>query len=76
MELTHAQDERVDVADELVTTGVAARLAQLSMDTIRRAADSGKLPFTRTPGGQRRFRRGDVEALSKPAAAKTEDGAA
>jgi excisionase family DNA binding protein len=50
--------EQVGVAD-------AARITGWSPDTIRRAADSGKLPHKRTPGGQRRFLRSDVEALVK-----------
>ncbi|GAB2519821.1 helix-turn-helix domain-containing protein [Paramicrobacterium agarici] len=58
MELTHTQD-----GDERIGVSEAARIAYLSVDTIRRYADSGKLPSVRTPGNQRRFRRADVEAL-------------
>lgn len=57
MELQHAVERRVGI-------GEAAEIAGLSRDTIRRAADAGKLPHSRTPGGQRRFRVSDVEALN------------
>ena len=53
-------------SDELLGIGVAARLAQLSPDTLRRAVKAGRLPSVRTPGGQHRFRRSDIEALSQP----------
>ena len=41
---------------------VAARLG-VSIATVREWADSGALPSFRTPGGQRRFWRDDVEAF-------------
>jgi len=59
MDVTHTQDR----GDELVRVSEAARIAQLSVDTIRRYADAGQLASSRTPSGQRRFRRADVEAL-------------
>lgn len=46
-----------------IGTAAAARITGLSADTIRRAADKGLLPHTRTPGGQRRFLPEDVLAL-------------
>lgn len=46
-----------------VRIGEAARLLEVSPDTIRRWCDAGKLHCTRTLGGQRRIRRADVEAL-------------
>ncbi|WP_292727164.1 helix-turn-helix domain-containing protein [Microbacterium sp. UBA837] len=60
MEVTHTQDP-----DELVTVSEAARIAFLSVDTIRRYADKGVLAVVRTPSNHRRFRRADVEALLK-----------
>jgi excisionase family DNA binding protein len=42
----------------------AARLLGVHFTTLRRWADSGKIPCTRTPGGRRRFRRSDLQALS------------
>ncbi|QTV79445.1 helix-turn-helix domain-containing protein [Microbacterium sp. NIBRBAC000506063] len=58
MQTTHAQDRRIGVTE-------AARISGFSIDTIRRAADSGKLNHTRTPGGQRRFLVDDVLALAE-----------
>jgi excisionase family DNA binding protein len=60
--------------DELIPIGQAARIASVSVDTIRRWESIGKIAAVRTAGGQRRFRRGDVDALtgaapSEPAAA-------
>ncbi|PPH51230.1 MerR family DNA-binding transcriptional regulator [Rathayibacter sp. AY1E1] len=69
MELTHTSPD-----DVLVGVSEAAHLAQLSADTIRRYADTGKLASTRTPGNQRRFRKRDVLALI-PAPALAEGAA-
>ena len=63
MSLDANRDEN---SEELLGIGVAARLAQLSPDTLRRAVKAGRLPSVRTPGGQHRFRRSDIEALSQP----------
>jgi len=41
----------------------AAEIVGVHRDTITRWADEGRLPCWKTPGGQRRFRRSDVEAL-------------
>ena len=38
----------------LVSIGEAARIAGVSSDTIRRWADTGRIPSTRTAGGHRR----------------------
>ena len=51
------------VEDELLATSVAARLANVSANTIRIWADLGKLPAIRTSCGQRLFRRADVEGV-------------
>lgn len=53
-------------ADELLTTGDAAKLLQASVQTVRRWEASGHLTAIRTPGNQRRFRRAEVEALLAP----------
>jgi excisionase family DNA binding protein len=47
----------------LLTVSEAARRLGLSIDTIRRYGDSGRLPVVWTPTGQRRFRPEDVDAL-------------
>jgi len=74
MEVTHTQDSEglvtvSSAADEFVTVSEAARIAYLSVDTIRRYADKGLLPVVRTPSNHRRFRRSDVESLMKGSAA-------
>lgn len=48
---------------ELLTTREAAKVAHVSVITIRRAVEAGKLSPLRTPGGHFRFRRSDVDAL-------------
>lgn len=47
-------------------TSAAAKILGVHPDTLARWADEGKVPYWRTPGGQRRFRREDIEALSMP----------
>lgn len=49
--------------DDLLPIGEAARLAGVAVDTLRAWANEGRVAVVRTAGGQRRFRRGDVEAL-------------
>jgi excisionase family DNA binding protein len=41
----------------------AAELLGVSVGTILNWSNAGKLAAKRTPGGHRRFRRGDVEAV-------------
>ena len=48
---------------DLVPIGVAADLLGVHVDTIRRWADSGKLPAVILPSGHRRFRVSDLEAF-------------
>ncbi|HTW17032.1 MAG TPA: MerR family DNA-binding transcriptional regulator [Nocardioides sp.] len=52
-----------DPADELLAIGPTARELQVSVETIRRWDAEGKIRSQRTLGGQRRFRRGDVDEL-------------
>lgn len=40
-----------------------ARLLGVHPDTVRRWADAGVLPYWRSPTGQRRFRRADIDAV-------------
>lgn len=51
--------------DTILTTAAAARLAGVGDTTIKRWADAGLLPFTRTSGGHRRFRAADVAACAR-----------
>lgn len=57
-----------------MTTGDVAKVFKVHTSTVIDWADAGKLPCFRTPGGQRRFLREDVEAFLP--VASTEDGAA
>lgn len=46
-----------------LTPAQVADLFSVSVNTVAKWADEGKLPFFRTPGGHRRFRPRDVEQL-------------
>lgn len=46
-----------------------ADLFGVSPEAVRAWADSGKLPYFRTPGGQRRFRLADLNAFLEGEAA-------
>jgi len=55
----------------------AADLLAVSATTVRRWADSGKLACRRTPSGQRRFVRGDLErelSIEAPAVVGSQPG--
>lgn len=53
-----------DPPDELLTPGQAAALIGIDRDTLGAWARRKVLPFQRTrPGGHRRYKRKDVEAL-------------
>jgi excisionase family DNA binding protein len=58
-------------ADELLTAHQAAAVATVSLRTLDRYQAEGHIVPVRLPGGGRRFRRRDVEALlSGPAPAE------
>jgi len=44
-----------------ITTSQAARRLGVSLTTVRRWADEGHLSVSRTPGGQRRFSREEID---------------
>ncbi|NQW04988.1 MAG: helix-turn-helix domain-containing protein [Acidobacteria bacterium] len=48
-------------SDSMLTTTEAAKLAAVAPSTIKRWADEGILPFSRTAGGHRRFERFAIE---------------
>lgn len=48
---------------ELLTIGEAARLLGLSVDTLRRWADAGRITVIILPSGHRRFRRDEIERV-------------
>lgn len=58
-----------------MTPGQVAALFGVHTSTVGDWAESGKLPHFRTPGGQRRFRREDVERLLAEATPETEPAA-
>lgn len=49
--------------DPLLTPGEVAAMVHVDPKTVSRWAASGRLPFVRTPGGHRRYRRSTVEAF-------------
>lgn len=49
--------------EDLLRIGEAAALLEVSVGTVRRWDAKGYLRSVRTPSGQRRFRRSDLEAL-------------
>lgn len=51
-------------APDLIPIGEAARLLGVSVDTVRRWEGRGYIAAVRTPTGQRRFNRDDVERLA------------
>ncbi len=59
----------------LLTTTKAAEVASVAPSTIKRWADQGILPFSRTAGGHRRFERFAIERLlrEQPAWASSSD---
>ena len=55
--------------DEWLTIGEAAAYLNLHRETLRRAEKRGLLPKHLTPGGHRRYRIADLDALFTPKAA-------
>jgi excisionase family DNA binding protein len=56
-------DEIAPPAADWLTLGQAARYLGVAQSTIRKWSDSGRLPAFYTPGGHRRFRRGDLDSF-------------
>src|SRR6266542_60952 len=48
---------------EWLTLGQAARFLGVAQSTIRKWSDQGRVPAFYTPGGHRRYRRGDLESF-------------
>lgn len=59
-------DRNTDQRSELLPIGDVAEAFAVTVGTVRAWEKAGKLTALRTPGGQRRFRRADVEALLTP----------
>ena len=52
--------------EENLTATEAADLLSVHPATLNRWADEGKVRYWMTPGGQRRYRRSDIEAIRTP----------
>lgn len=50
--------------DDVLTTPEVAAIFKVSTRTVTQWANTGKLASFRTPGGNHRFRRADVEAFA------------
>ena len=62
---------------EWLTLGQAARFLGVAQSTIRKWSDQGRVPAFYTPGGHRRFRRGDLDAfLSRSGPGRQQTGPA
>ena len=60
---------------EWLTLGQAARYLGVAQSTIRKWSDQGRVPAFYTPGGHRRYRRGDLEAfLARSGPGRAQDG--
>ena len=46
-----------------MTLGQAAKFLGVAQSTIRKWSDHGRIPTFYTPGGHRRYRRGDLETF-------------
>ena len=60
-------------AEGTVGLGGAAAIAGVSVSTLRRWADEGRVPSFRTAGGHRRFRVGDIRRALVPAGPSTSE---
>ncbi len=52
-----------DIHEQLLTPGEVARMFRVDPKTVTRWAASGRIGSIRTPGGHRRFRELEVNAL-------------
>jgi excisionase family DNA binding protein len=58
-----SRNDRARHDPEWLTLGQAARFLGVAQSTIRKWSDQGRVPAFYTPGGHRRFRRGDLESF-------------
>lgn len=70
METRHAS-----IDEEKLSIGAAARLAGVSVDTMRRWANKDLIPVQVGPAGHRRFLRSDVDELVKKRRVGDDDSA-
>ena len=59
----HVQQASPEVVVQPYPIGEAADYSGFSIASLRRWSDAGKLPHFRTPGGQRRFLKEDLDGL-------------
>ncbi len=64
-----ATDHDYGAGDDLLGTAESAKLIGVSVRTLYRYEDQGRITSVRTPGGHRRYRRSEVEALLSRAGA-------
>ncbi|MFF4991485.1 BldC family transcriptional regulator [Streptosporangium saharense] len=50
-------------AEQLLTPGEVAHIFGVDPKTVNRWSLTGKIPSLKTPGGQRRYRQSDINAL-------------
>ena len=60
-------------AEQWMSLGEAASRLGVDEATLRHWADTGRVKTFRTPGGHRRFREGDVQALLQQEAPRVEN---
>jgi excisionase family DNA binding protein len=60
-ERTQSGERTAGATGDWLTLGQAAKYLGVAQSTIRKWSDSGRLPAFYTPGGHRRFRRGDLD---------------
>lgn len=58
--------KRTEDGERLLTPGEVADLFRVDPKTVTRWAATGRLVSVRTPGGHRRFRETDINALLSP----------
>ena len=61
--MAYREDAAARREPEWLTLGQAARFLGVAQSTIRKWSDQGRVPAFYTPGGHRRFRRGDLESF-------------
>jgi excisionase family DNA binding protein len=73
--VSYREDSSSRREPEWITLGQAAKFLGVAQSTIRKWSDAGRIPTFYTPGGHRRYRRGDLEAfLSRSGPGRTQSG--
>ncbi|MEV4096113.1 BldC family transcriptional regulator [Streptosporangium saharense] len=58
-----ANKNDTDPTERLLTPGEVAHIFGVDPKTVNRWSLTGKIPSLKTPGGQRRYRQSDIDAL-------------